>query len=103
MPPIITVHFPASIALTCGESCYDNPSPRTHCVCSGRNNGIGLDAALKSNQQYQKAIAEELFQRFVYATQIDIITAETTRRKNSISYFSPRGFSPRVEHPKPDI
>jgi len=103
MPAIITVFNPATDPLTCRETCYDNPRPRPHCVCGGRNTGIGLDKAIQSNQKYQKEIAEDLFKRFVYALRVDIVVTDTEPLRNTMSYFSPKGLRPKLCHPAPDL
>lgn len=40
----------------CDEACYNAKRLGCHCICGGRNHGLGLEHALANQREYQEAI-----------------------------------------------
>lgn len=40
----------------CDEACYNAKRLGCHCICGGRNHGLGLQHALENQREYQDAI-----------------------------------------------
>jgi hypothetical protein len=48
---LIAIYYEKQLLGRCDERCYDATSADCHCVCNGKNHGIGLQQAAKNTMQ----------------------------------------------------
>lgn len=51
MVSLLTVHNSEGCVGRCDAGCYMAKTPKCHCICGGKNHGVGLKRALDNNQQ----------------------------------------------------
>ena len=47
-------------ARRCDARCHDAKRPHCDCICGGRNHGVGLQQAIRNNQEHYRPLIEKL-------------------------------------------